>query len=236
MKEENKEEVFRSDGVRPDNFDELPTAIVEKIENHEHCGCGCEHEHEQSCDCGHDHNHKIHKWQTIRYAVIDWDDLNVRRMFFTLLTQTFDRWGEIRGEKIVFGGTESNLEEAKIKNPNFLDKENPKITIMRMVFYNKKRGVKFSFDMTENMAFTILEGDQRNIFRLFMHKFDKPFKVIAEEHMEAYKKMEEEKKANETLDQKTNTADFGEMSEEELDEFIKKESEQTEVIEFDNKE
>ena len=218
---ESKEVILQSEGTKPDNFDELPVATVEKEEVvHKHCDSGCcgshdhhdsgytevsescscepthdeSHEHSDGCGCGHEHKHeKAPKWETMRYAVIDWDDMNVRRMFFTLLTQTFDRWGRIRGEKLVYAGTESFLEEVKKKNPNFLDKANPKISITRMVFNNKKRGVKFSFDMTDLMPFTIINGTQRNIFRLFLQQFDKPFRTIAEEHMEAHQKIEEEK-------------------------------------------
>ena len=215
---ESKEVILQSEGTKPDNFDELPQAThtLEPVSCDSGCGCGhshddgghtevpescgCGHDHteeKQACGCGieqkHEHKHEQQKWGTMRYAVIDWDDMNVRRMFFTLLTQTFDRWGKIRGEKLVYGGTESYLEEVKKKSPNFLDKENPKISITRMVFNSKKRGVKFSFDMTDLMPFTIISGTQRNIFRLFLQQFDKPFRQIAEEHMEAHQKIEEEK-------------------------------------------
>lgn len=208
-----KDEVLKSEGIKPEGFDDLPvvegTPDMIPVKHECFCAheqnneCKCEESHNEqpdSCGCGHDHSthkhehHEPQKWSTMKYATIDWGDLNVRRILFSLLTQTFNRYGVVRDNKLFFGGTLSYVNEYKKPNPDFTKTD--KIKVSRMMFDNKHRGIKFSFDLTPTLDFVVHNGNSRNIFRLLMQSFDKPFRTIVDEQMKA---QELAKKADEVI-------------------------------------
>lgn len=161
--------VIQSEGVKPDNFDELPSVEIKNPED----------ELVQQ--------KRIQKWGTARYPKIEWEALENRRLFFSLLMKTFEKKCYSQKGKHYYKSVYSYVDRfpvPKYKNAiaNVLDKTK-KEKVNCMVFDSPKHRVKFGFDLNETLNMRILKGDERNIFRLFLKNFDQDFKEIAEEEM-----------------------------------------------------
>jgi len=173
------QEVIRSEGEKPSNFDELPVVNMPSSDSIE----------QKSPEEQKEELKQLKKWPTLRYPVIEWSDLNVRKMFFSLLVNTFTKYGTERKGKMYYKTVYNYIDVEKRESLNPLKKEKEVVNIM--VFDSPKRKVKFSFDMNNVLNLKIHKGSESKIFKLFMDNFDDAFRAISEE---AIKKEEELKK------------------------------------------
>jgi hypothetical protein len=208
---ENNTEV-KSEGIKPENFDELPTLEINPNES------------VQSVNPDDINSANNKGLGTRRFPKIDWNAIENRRMFFAMLTQTFQEKSIGRGDKSYYGSTYAWVDEYKKRDVTDLKNPSAKISVPRMNFKSPKHGVWFTFDLTEKLEYTLLQGKERGVFRLFMKNFDDDFRRIAQQQLKIANEMkekEEKEKSEVKKDGDVFSVDVGDAKKEEVLNMIK---------------
>jgi hypothetical protein len=171
------DEVVQSEGVKPENFDELPVVSVDSTS-------------ENTSEPPKEKTEYLKKMPTLRYPTIEWGDINVRKMFFSLLTQSFNKYGTERKGKVYLKGLFNYIDVEKRVNVNPLDRNS--MTVNLLVFDCPKRNLKFSFELNDTLTFKLIKGTESKIFKLFLENFNDIFQEIATENQEQIDKQKSE--------------------------------------------